>query len=710
MIRLPDRYYLTHFEEFLDYIRGPCAPLLDEQDEAFIHTFDRLATDSQCALVRIANRKSAFIAHSSMFYDEIDSPLTQVASLRQASLLSELQVNHVNAFLHTLTRPQLTSLLKDCGQQRGVSQLKKPQLLAHALHCVRETDVITRFQDEYSVRTFGHIVDYFLFLFFGNLRGALNRFSMRDLGVMKTRDDAGQQNARFHTRNEAKTAFHYATLDSALSDKGVTQQDLDNIATPPDAQGERAEQLKDRYFYQLGRLLLTESRQHAMSALALSNHPDATEKWLRERYKDGDKDFVEASLTKIIDEPESESLLAFAEDFLARKYKKKRTSVLTDWLRKDSQQIQIDERYRHQVERGVIDHYKTLGKAAYHTENTPWRALFGLLFWPELYERDDSALSNEFDRRPRLLVTNQFYAQMQPWIDKKLESITDLNTLMQQLSRNATQYFGRVTPLFHWHSGLLEQLRRFVTVLPLSSVKQQLRCMCEDYASFSDGYPDLLIIEHGKGHFEEVKAVGDQLRRNQLITIKKLKANGFDVRITQVDWCIEPDQPYAVVDIETTGGRAANHRITEIGIAKVVSGEVVDTWQTLLNPQRHIPANITRLTGIDNAMVADAPVFADICDELRHILDGCIFVAHNVNFDYGFIKQEFARLEQHFSMPKLCTVREMRKAVPGLSSYSLANLTEHFAIDMQRHHRAMSDALAAAGLLNIINQKRCQTT
>ena len=230
--------------------------------------------------------------------------------------------------------------------------------------------------------------------------------------------------------------------------------------------------------------------------------------------------------------------------------------------------------------------------------------------------------------------------------------------------------------------------------------------MTQDWKNLSDGYPDLMLIEHEKLRFEEVKSEGDQLRRNQLLSIQKLQSLGFDVRITNVNWTIDPMQPYAVIDIETTGGRAQHHRITEVGIVKMIGGEVVAQWQSLINPQRRIPQNITSLTGIDNDMVAQAPLFAEVADDIDTFTKGCVFVAHNVNFDYGFIKEEFNRLERRFRRPKLCTVREMRKHYKGLPSYSLANLTKHFSIDMQRHHRAMSDAIAAGELLNMVNEKR----
>ncbi|GHE72670.1 exonuclease domain-containing protein [Roseivirga thermotolerans] len=159
---------------------------------------------------------------------------------------------------------------------------------------------------------------------------------------------------------------------------------------------------------------------------------------------------------------------------------------------------------------------------------------------------------------------------------------------------------------------------------------------------------------------------------------------------------------YAIVDIETTGSSAAHGKITEIAIIIHDGKRVVDEYQTLLNPEQHIPSNITALTGIDNEMVADAPRFYEVAKDIHLLLEGHIFVAHNVNFDYSFIKKEFQELGANFSMPKLCTVRLSRKVFPGLKSYSLGRLCDHFGIKNEARHRAMGDARATAILMDKI--------
>ncbi|MEM8942272.1 MAG: exonuclease domain-containing protein, partial [Pseudomonadota bacterium] len=217
---------------------------------------------------------------------------------------------------------------------------------------------------------------------------------------------------------------------------------------------------------------------------------------------------------------------------------------------------------------------------------------------------------------------------------------------------------------------------------------------------------DLMVIDNEGVRFVEIKSDGDQLRRNQLLRIEQLQRAGFRADVVNVRWTLTPTQAYVVVDVETTGGRGEQHRVTEIGAVKVIDGKIVDTFQTLLNPQRNIPRGITRLTGITPEMVADAPVFADVADRFAKFLSGGIFVAHNVEFDYRFIGQEFRRLGRSFRMPKLCTCASMRKLYPGHRSYSLARLSERYDIPLTSHHRALCDAEAAAQLLIMINAKR----
>lgn len=151
---------------------------------------------------------------------------------------------------------------------------------------------------------------------------------------------------------------------------------------------------------------------------------------------------------------------------------------------------------------------------------------------------------------------------------------------------------------------------------------------------------------------------------------------------------------YAIIDVETTGGMARFERITEIAVVLHDGTKIVDSFSSLINPERSIPWNITQLTGITDEMVAHAPKFFEIAKQIVEMTEGAIFVAHNVSFDYSFVREEFARLGYTYTRKQLCTVRLSRKVFPGLPSYSLSNLKRHFNIYAEKSHRALDDTLA----------------
>ncbi|PZR40621.1 MAG: DNA polymerase III subunit epsilon [Azospira oryzae] len=162
---------------------------------------------------------------------------------------------------------------------------------------------------------------------------------------------------------------------------------------------------------------------------------------------------------------------------------------------------------------------------------------------------------------------------------------------------------------------------------------------------------------------------------------------------------------YAVVDIETTGGYAGNHRVTEIAIYHHDGLQITDSFHTLINPGRNVPQFITGLTGITTEMVRNAPSFEEIAKEIYSWLKDRIFVAHNAQFDYSFIKKEFEEVGIAWAPKKLCTVRLSRKIIPGLHSYSLGRLAESLGIRITDRHRAGGDALATAHILDLLIRK-----
>ena len=162
---------------------------------------------------------------------------------------------------------------------------------------------------------------------------------------------------------------------------------------------------------------------------------------------------------------------------------------------------------------------------------------------------------------------------------------------------------------------------------------------------------------------------------------------------------------FVIVDVETTGGSPKDSKITELAMYKFDGEKIIDEFITLLNPEQTIPDFIVRLTGITDKMVERAPKFYEVAKKIIEFTEGCIFVAHNVSFDYGMMRSEFKRLGYDFRLPHLCTVRSARFVMPGYPSYSLGKICNSLGIKIDGRHRAGGDAFATAELFKLLIEK-----
>lgn len=165
---------------------------------------------------------------------------------------------------------------------------------------------------------------------------------------------------------------------------------------------------------------------------------------------------------------------------------------------------------------------------------------------------------------------------------------------------------------------------------------------------------------------------------------------------------------FSIIDIETTGNSYKYGKITEIAIFQHNGQEITDSFTTLINPEIDIPFFITDLTGIDNSMVKDAPRFYEVAKKIVEMTQGRTFIAHNVSFDYKFIREEFARLGYDYNRKTMCTVQMSRRLLPGHKSYSLGKLCAELGITINGRHRANGDALATVKLFEILLEKHTE--
>ena len=162
---------------------------------------------------------------------------------------------------------------------------------------------------------------------------------------------------------------------------------------------------------------------------------------------------------------------------------------------------------------------------------------------------------------------------------------------------------------------------------------------------------------------------------------------------------------YAIIDIETTGGKFNEEGITEVAIYKFDGHEVVDQFISLVNPERPIQPFVVNLTGITDKMVRTAPKFHEVAKRIIEITEDCLFIAHNTSFDYRIIRTEFSRLGYDYFRETLCTVELSKELIPEMPSYSLGKLCKSLGIPMSDRHRASGDALATVKLFKLLLNK-----
>jgi DNA polymerase-3 subunit epsilon len=700
---LPTFYYHEHFTELLDFVAEHYAHTFLAQHAAFVDDFRTLPQNAQCLYVRLVNRKGRVFARNRLRYPELGQPSPLLDALAAGGWVNQPGAEHFDEMLHFLKRDEILRVLlpRFTGLARS---MKKAQLMEFARNNMPGSEFIEALDtNRILVQGRAEEVSYLLFLYFGRIHNSLSQFTMRDLGLVRTQSLGDTYEPRFGDRAEALENYFFASRLHRLP-----QFPVEPASDWPAPNFSSSARLRDELAYAAGRQQ-EQAGNHdaALHFFAAGESAQCSERVVRLLLAGGQRDAAQRFLERCLDDPRGDEEWLVARDLYERKFHKKRTSDSTDMLRA-GEVIEIDESMSGAPERAAARYFENFGQRAFRSENLLWRTLFGLLFWEELFGGNDATTSSPFDFLPASLASGRFHEQHAAAITARLSLLQDTAATKREILKASTRHYGKANGIFRWRESMNDAVMALLDHAEPAAVAQMLERMARDYENQRYGYPDLLLVDHDGVRFVEVKTEGDQLRRNQVLRIRQLRDAGFRADVVRVKWILDPQQTYVVVDVETTGGKGDNHRVTEIGAVKVRNGTITDRFQTLLNPQRTIPPGISRLTGITPAMVEDAPYFADIADQFEAFMGDAIFVAHNVEFDYGFISREFARLGRPFRHAKLCTCASMRRLCPGLGSYSLAALTRHFDIPLAQHHRALCDAEAAAQLLLIVNERRQQ--
>lgn len=713
---LPPKYYLDHFRDLLAFLRGHAWDCCEPIHRGFVDDFGTVSESAQCLVVRMLNRKGRIFRPSAFRYAEIENAADAWRELEDRGFVMpldqvEVAAEEIAAFLG---KSDLQTWLAsaDVRFARGARKVELVEIARDARSRLRAADVPGA--KDLKVQARGEELRYLLFLYFGKIQESLSLYTLRDLGIRRVREQRDHYQARFQTLAQARAEYFYADAIDRWS--RVTETDLPSWRSPticekwPAVFTENAKRLRDQLRETLGAFAEREERwEDAFGFYAEGGAHPLNERRVRTLYRLGRVEEVRHHLQQMIADPEGDEELLFAEDFYARKFEGKRRGFLTEALQ-GAREIQVPETYLSHPELGVCEFLRARGESAHHVENDLWNTLFALTFWDELLNSQEATFHNPFERAPRELRGRGLYAKFESSFERQLQLFSDPLAARDVLIDRLRRHEGEPQDLLSFHPGQAGMLTEFLDVVAAhgkgEAVAQVLRAIAQDPTGRRSGFPDLFVNSAGGPRFIEVKAEGDAVKPRQLSQLRLLSDAGFDVEILRVRWAPAPDQAYVVVDVETTGTGGPFHRITEIGAVKVVGGQIVDEFQSLVNPGRSIPPFITGLTGITNEMVARAPTFADLAEKFLEFSEGAIFAAHNVRFDYGFIQSEYARLDRSFVRPVFCTRQNARKYFPELPSHGLKNICESLGVELAEHHRALCDARAAAEILRRIQERR----
>ena len=695
---LPQYYYHDHFKEVVSSIRKHYGKILSDQHHQWIADFESLPFEEQCLYLRMINRKGKFFRKSKLAYTDILDVSGVLTALLSKGYLSRISNDDFPGIWDCITKNEIVDFCTSNEHFSVKPSWKKAKLVQVIAELDSSALAAQYFSEDYVVLQQHDFIEYFLFLYSGKLQSRFDAFTLRDLGVVRVKER--EISNRFESREEAEECYYYQSTGRTVEGSNNLQTIAEELLQHPEPKSSYGKELRSKVIFKLARKLERQKTIGLASQLyELSEYPNAQERLARIKYNSGDKKAAKELLIAIIEDPNSDEDYHFAVDFYKRKFDSSKKSYATQILN-DSKSLDLDEAYLKSPERGVIDHYREKGHTAFHGENRFWLAFFGLIFWQEI-EADKHSC---FDGLPQSLRLGTFYANHKESIDLKIQQVSEGqgHTLILDC---VDKRYGKLNSLIRWSKLDSDLFIRIVTSHS-RQISKLLLAMAQNFQNMKDGYPDVIAYKANSLSLIEVKAEGDLIRKNQLVRINQLQKFGFDVEILQAKYGFNPDQKYTVVDIETTGGRKTHHRITEIAAIKVQNGKVIDKWHSLLNPEKRIPNNIVRLTGITNEMVAESPKFLEVADSLSDFFEDTIFVAHNASFDYGFISEAYKAIGKRFRMPKFCTVVGMRRYYKGLKSYSLGSLAKHFSIDLVNHHRTMDDAEATVELLRLINAKR----
>ncbi len=549
-IVLPPKYYLDNFIYLIDFVQEKSAHLLHEREYRFIRLFNALSENAKCLFIRFVNRRKIFFKTSTLTYQEIDNLPDALDELLESQFVSKLAPAHQERVLYLLeifTKNELVEIIKQTGEKPAKQDKKSIQTLWILEHLPFE-DLITIITNKELIikQEFEEEVEFFLFLFFGNLEMDMTRFVIRDLGhVQYEQFDEKKLTAYFKTRKEAedklkmvKAYQHFGFLSVLYS--GTELYDW-FVAQISDWQylTDSAQRTLDRLCLDLGKILEKNKLDHeALKIYQYTTKPPSLERQARLLYKLGFEQEALILCKRMEMNPANPDEKLFALDFKKKIEKQPKESVkktTTQWLNQ-AESITIDASYQQNVEIGTLEYFKNQGFEGFFSENYWWNAMFGVLFWDIIFDEDQDAIHHPFQLAPSDLRREDFWEKRQKQLLERTAILDEKGSFYAYIQAIISQKQGKANPLVFWHEDLFLHLSQGYEQLDADQIGVVLLEMGKNLKEYAKGFPDLFIWNSDSYYFIEVKSPNDHLSAHQVFWLSFFKEIGIQAKVLKVNF------------------------------------------------------------------------------------------------------------------------------------------------------------------------------
>lgn len=552
---LPPKYYLEYFNYVLAFVRKRYAHILHERELEFLNDYDSLSEDAQCLFIRFSNRSKSFFRTNSLSYSEIEDVAAVLTELHDRNFIETLCEAHETRFAEVIelfTKPELLEVTRLLQPEIMPSKsIKKPDLVRWLLYeydFAMLCEVISEIEPVVKV-SFEAEVMLMKFLFFGNRYADMTEFVVRDLGHVRFQSfDEQYLSIQFDTRKDADDTLMVSLMKETFD---IIKQDL-----PPEEiydwfmnwHAASGTGLSHKALPSFNSFILKVSAwlerkkmlSQALTIYQLTSDAPARERRVRLLYNLGEIDEALALCEEIAESPQNADERFFSLDFYEKiKNKKARTVKRTTQALKAAEAIEVPISYRFRVEFGAINYYQEQGYNAFFSENEPWRALFGLLFWDIIYDTNVQTIHNPLQRIPSDFFLPDFYFKRSEQLKERLAAAHSREIIDEFISQTFADKYGITNVLVPWYDGALDKVLTLTSLLSPEKIHKIMLEMALNLRENTRGFPDLLVWNDDDYAFIEIKSPTDHLSSRQLHWQHFFAEHGLQSRIVRVNWIRE---------------------------------------------------------------------------------------------------------------------------------------------------------------------------